>query len=422
MPSPSSSPHAAIIGGGPAGLMAAEVLGRAGVGVTVYDRMPSVGRKLLMAGRGGLNLTHAEDFERFVTRYAQAEPRLRPLLEAFAPADLRAWCEGLGQETFVGSSGRVFPRAFKASPLLRAWLGRLESLNVRFALRHRWQGWDESGQLVFADASGQHVTAKPDATVLALGGASWPRLGSDGSWVDLLSRRGLKVAPLRPANMGFTLPWSAFMRRFEGEPLKRIALSFEGATVRGEAIVTADGIEGGAVYALSARLREAIEGQGSATLHLDLRPDLTGESLARRLAAPRKGQSASTFLRKAVGLSPVGIALLREASPALPAEPEALAGLIKAVPLTLTGTKSLDRAISSAGGIPLSEIDEHLMLRRLPGVFAAGEMLDWEAPTGGYLLQATFATGLAAARGVLASLRIPHAALTSEPSSATGQT
>ncbi|MEE1612303.1 NAD(P)/FAD-dependent oxidoreductase [Microvirga sp. CF3016] len=423
MPSFPSSPEVAVIGGGPTGLIAAEVLGRAGLAVTVYDQMPSVGRKLLMAGRGGLNLTHSESFERFVTRYAEAQPRLQPLIEAFRPEDLRAWCEGVGQETFVGSSGRVFPRAFKASPLLRAWLARLEQLGVRFALRHRWQGWDEDGQLVFTAASDQTVRVRPAATILALGGASWPRLGSDGSWVELLSQRGIAISPLRPANMGFTLVWSDLMRsRFEGEPLKRIAMTFEGTTVRGEAIVTADGIEGGAVYALSARLRDAIERMGAATLHLDLRPDLAEEALAKRLSAPRKGQSASTFLRKSAGLSPVGMALLREASPSLPSEPDALARLIKAVPLTLTGTKPLDRAISSAGGIPFGEVDDHLMLRRIPDVFVAGEMLDWEAPTGGYLLQATFATGIAAARGVLARLGIPDAALTGGLSSATRQT
>jgi uncharacterized flavoprotein (TIGR03862 family) len=427
MPASSSPPEVAVIGGGPAGLIAAEVLGRAGLKVIVYDRMPSVGRKLLMAGRGGLNLTHSEEFDRFVTRYAEAQPRLRPLIEAFRPEDLRAWSEGLGQETFMGSSGRVFPKAFKASPLLRTWLSRLESLGVRFALRHRWQGWDEDGRLIFTDAAGESVRVKPAATILALGGASWPRLGSDGTWVKLLSRQGIAVSPLRPANMGFTLSWSDIVRsRFEGQPLKRIALTFESTTVKGEAIVTLDGIEGGAVYALSARLRDVIERTGNATLHLDLRPDLSEEVLAKRLSAPRKAQSASTFLRKSSGLSPVGIALLREASPALPSESGALAHLIKAVPLTLTGTKSLDRAISTAGGVPFSEVDEHLMLRRMPGVFVAGEMLDWEAPTGGYLLQATFATGIAAARGVLAHvgipLEIPDAALTGSLSSATRQT
>ncbi|HZW47067.1 MAG TPA: TIGR03862 family flavoprotein, partial [Microvirga sp.] len=310
---PPSSPQAAIIGGGPAGLIAAEALARAGIAVTVYDRMPSVGRKFLMAGRGGLNLTHSEDFERFVARYAEAEPVLKPLIEAFRPEDLRAWCEGLGQETFVGSSGRVFPKAFKTSPLLRAWLARLEDLSVRFALRHDWKGWDAEGTLIFTDADGEIVRTNPDATILALGGASWPRLGSDGSWTGILEDKGIVISPLRPANMGFTLPWSEVMRsRFEGEPLKRIALTFEDVTVRGEAIVTADGLEGGAVYALSGRLRNAVERQGSATLLVDLRPDLSQDALTKRLSAPRKGQSASTFLRKAAGLSPLGTALLRE--------------------------------------------------------------------------------------------------------------
>jgi uncharacterized flavoprotein (TIGR03862 family) len=422
MSSPSSPPHAAIVGGGPAGLIAAEILGQAGVSVTVYERMPSVGRKFLMAGRGGLNLTHSEPFERFTQRYAGARPHLLPVLEAFRPEDLRAWCEGLGQETFVGSSGRVFPKAFKASPLLRAWLARLERLGVRFVLRHRWEGWDRDGRLVFTGPSGETLRTEPDATVLALGGASWPRLGSDGAWTALLAGQGVAVAPLRPANMGFVTPWSDVLRgRFEGEPLKRIALSFGGATVRGEAIVTADGIEGGAVYALSGRLRDAVEREGRATLSVDLRPDLSVEALAGRLGVPRRGQSASTFLRKAAGLPPVAIALLREASPTLPGGAAELARLVKAVPLVLTGVKPLERAISSAGGIAFEETDEHLMLRRLEGVFVAGEMLDWEAPTGGYLLQATFATGVAAAKGALKHLGIRDAALTRTPTSATRQ-
>ncbi len=402
----SAEPFIAVVGGGPAGLMAAEVLAGAGHAVTVYDRMPSLGRKFLMAGRGGLNLTHSEDVERFVARYAEAAPRLKPLLDAFSPADLRAWCEGLGHETFVGSSGRVFPRAFKASPLLRAWLARLESLSVRFAPRHRWEGWSEDGALRFTRGDGEAVLVTPDATVLALGGASWPRLGSDGAWAETLTGRGVAVAPLRAANVGFTVPWSEVMRsRFAGEPLKRIALAFEGTSVRGEAMITAAGIEGGAVYALSAAIRDAILRDGQATIQVDLRPDLSVEALARRLAAPRSGQSASTFLRKAAALPPVAIALLREAhGTELPREPEALAGAIKAVPLTLDGIKPIARAISTAGGVSLEGVDEHLMLRDHPGVFVAGEMLDWEAPTGGYLLQATFATGVAAAKGALAWL------------------
>jgi uncharacterized flavoprotein (TIGR03862 family) len=404
---PSSPPfEVAIIGAGPAGLMAAEVLAGAGLPVTVYDRMPSVGRKFLMAGRGGLNLTHSEEFERFVSRYAAAAPHLRPALEAFRPEDLRAWSDGLGQTTFVGSSGRVFPQSFKASPLLRAWLKRLEPLGVRLALRHRWEGWDDGGQLVFSGGDGARVSIASDATVLALGGASWPRLGSDGAWVDLLAQRGIAVTPLRPANVGFTIGWSDHFRsRFEGEPLKGIALTFADRTVRGEAILTRDGIEGGAVYALSAELRDAVERDGSATLLVDLRPDLPIEILAKRLGAPRGSQSTSNFLRKAAGLPPVGIALVREGHRmALSSDPDVLAGSIKAVQLVLTGIKPIERAISTAGGIALQELDSHLMLRRLPGVFAAGEMLDWEAPTGGYLLQAAFATGVTAARGVLAYL------------------
>ena len=412
---------AIIVGAGPAGLMAAEVLAAGGCSVDVYDAMPSAGRKFLLAGRGGLNLTHSEPFAPFVARYGSRAAELQPLVAAFGSEQLRAWCHGLGIDTFVGTSGRVFPREMKAAPLLRAWLQRLRAAGVRFHMRHRWLGWDAQGRMRLAGPAGE-VTPSADALLLALGGASWPRLGSDGGWTELLSRRGIAAAPLRPANMGFTLPWSEVMRsRFEGEPLKRVALSFGGATVRGEAIVTADGIEGGAVYALSAGLRDAIERDGRATLTIDLRPDLSLEALVKRLSAPRRGQSASTFLRKAAALSPLGIALLRESSPALPAEPEALARLIKAAPLTLTGAKSLDRAISTAGGVPFSEVDEHLMLRRLPGVFVAGEMLDWEAPTGGYLLQAAFATGVAAAKGALAHAGIPDAALTFDLASATRQ-
>ncbi len=395
----------AVIGGGPAGLMAAEVLSEARHRVTVYDRMPSAGRKLLMAGRGGLNLTNTDDLDRFLARYAAAAHRLKPIIERFRPEDLRAWSEGLGQRTFVGSSGRVFPEAFKASPLLRAWLARLDRRGVRFALRHRFDGWDEAGGLRLTAPEGP-VSVRPAATVMALGGASWPRLGSDGAWVETLRRLGTAVAPLRPANMGFSVAWSEpFRARFEGEPLKRIRLAFRGAAVRGEAVVTADGIEGGAVYALSAPLRDAVAAEGKAVLLVDLRPDLELESLARRLAAPRRSQSASTFLRKAAGLSPVGIALLREGSGGtLPGEPAALAALVKAVPLTLTGVKPVERAISTAGGVSFEAVDENLMLRHLPGVFVAGEMLDWEAPTGGYLLQAAFATGVAAGRGASAWL------------------
>ena len=402
----SSPPQVAVIGGGPAGLMAAEVLATAGAGVTVYDRMPSPGRKFLLAGRGGLNLTHSEEFERFLSRYGPAAPYLRGSIEALPPADLRAWCEGLGQTTFVGSSGRVFPTAFKASPLLRAWLRQLDGLGVRFRPRHRWTGWSDDGALNFVGPEGS-FTLQADATVLALGGASWPRLGSDGGWGDALIGSGIKVTPLAPANCGFMANWSdVFRDRHAGQPLKRIELAFGGRTARGEAIVTQSGLEGGAIYALSPALREAIGAAGEAILHIDLRPDSAAAALESRLAAPRGKQSLSTFLRKTVALAPVAVGLLHEATIAsserLPAmAPAALAKLIKAVPVRLTGVAPLARAISTAGGIAFEEVDEYFMLRHRPGVFAAGEMLDWEAPTGGYLLQASFATGAAAARGAL---------------------
>jgi uncharacterized flavoprotein (TIGR03862 family) len=406
----SHPPQVAVVGGGPAGLIAAEVVSAAGAAVTVYDRMPSVGRKLLMAGRGGLNLTHGEEFPRFLTRYGPAAPRLRSAIEAFPPAAVRAWCEGLGQPTFVGSSGRVFPAAMKASPLLRAWLARLRRQGVRFALRHGWTGWDDGGRLRFAGPEGADITIEPDATILALGGASWPRLGSDGYFVEPLTDAGVAIAPLRPANCGFVAPWSDHFRRcFEGEPLKRIRLAFGDASARGEALITAAGVEGGAVYVLSALIREAIAAEGEATICVDLRPDVDADALVTRLSQPRGKQSLSSFLRSEARLAPVGVALMHEATlsgaTALGAlSPEELARLIKAVPTRLTGTAPLARAISTAGGVALDEVDETFMLRRRPGVFVAGEMLDWEAPTGGYLLQGCFATGAAAARGVLMRL------------------
>jgi uncharacterized flavoprotein (TIGR03862 family) len=387
--------------------MAAEVLAHGGARVTVYDAMPSPGRKFLLAGRGGLNLTHSEDLQRLLTRYGAAEHRLRPAIEAFPPSALRAWCEALGQETFVGTSGRVFPKAMKASPLLRAWLRRLDAAGVAFRLRHRWTGWDAAaGSLTFASPSGP-ATAAADATVLALGGASWPQLGSTGAWADVLAAAGVRVAPLRPANCGFLTSWSDIFRdRFAGAPLKRLGLSFGAHEARGEALITRTGLEGGGIYALSAPLREAIAATGEAVLHLDLLPDVPIAALERRLAAPRGKQSLSTFLRKAASLSPPAIGLLHEAVIASAQRlsaltPSALAGLIKATPVRLTGTAPIARAISTAGGIALDEVDEFFMLRRLPGVFAAGEMLEWEAPTGGYLLQAAFATGAAAGRGAL---------------------
>lgn len=397
-----------VIGAGPAGLIAAEYLARAGARVRVHDAMPSAGRKLLMAGRGGLNLTHSEPLDAFLARYGAAADWLTPRLDAFAPADLAAWAEGLGQPTFVGSSGRVFPRAMKASPLLRAWLGRLNALGVTLVLRSRWTGWNAAGGLAFDTPDGE-TTERPDATVLALGGASWPRLGSDGRWAGVLAERGVAIAPFEPANVGFDVAWSPLFReRFAGQPLKAIALTHAGRTVRGEAMIAGYGIEGGAVYALSAGLREAIAADGKAELGIDLRPDQSLGQLTARLVRPQGRQSQSNHLRKAAGLSPAAIGLMREATGGpIPVSPRSQAALIKAVPLTLTGLQGLERAISSAGGITLSELDEDLMLRRLPGVFAAGEMLDWEAPTGGYLLQACLATGLAAARGVGRRLNLP---------------
>jgi uncharacterized flavoprotein (TIGR03862 family) len=402
--------EAAIIGAGPAGLMAAEMLAQGGARVTVYDAMPWAGRKFLLAGRGGLNLTHSEGLPRFLARYRQAEPNLTAAIEAFPPGTLREWSEELGQPTFVGSSGRVFPQAFKASPLLRAWLRRLDAAGVQFAFRQRWSGWDDNGRLLFQTPDGARAV-NASVTVLALGGASWPRLGSDGAWAEMLAAKGVVISPLRPANCGFTVAWSdVFRDRFEGQPLKGVALTFGPHTLRGEAIITRTGIEGGAVYALSAELREAIASSGHAILQVALRPDAETNELAARLSAPRGKQSTSNFLRKAAQLSPVAIGLVQEAAIAsgkslssLPS-PD-LAELINAVPIKLNGIAPMARAISTAGGISFDELDADFMIRRLPGIFAAGEMLDWEAPTGGYLLQASFATGAAAGRGALRWLK-----------------
>jgi uncharacterized flavoprotein (TIGR03862 family) len=401
---------AAVIGAGPAGLMAAEQLALGGMRVIVFDGMGAPARKFLLAGRGGLNLTHSEALPDFLARYGAAQPRLSPAIEAFGPQQLRAWADDLGQPTFVGSSGRVFPVAMKASPLLRAWLRRLDAQGVQLRLKQRWTGWDDDGRLQFDTPDGPRLVAAR-GTVLALGGASWPRLGSDGSWAALLAGKGIAIAPLRPANCGFVAAWSAlFADKYQGAPLKNVALSFGTRTVRGEAVITRDGIEGGAIYAISAPLRDAILADGEARLSIALRPDLPAGDLAARLAKPRGKQSLSTYLRKAAGLSPAGIGLLQEAAhgsgvalATLPADQ--LAALINAVPVRLVGTAPIARAISTAGGIAWGEIDADYMLRKLPGVFAAGEMLDWEAPTGGYLLTACFATGWAAGQGAAKYLR-----------------
>jgi len=383
-----------VIGAGPAGLMAAETLARAGARVVVHDRMASVGRKFLMAGRGGLNLTHSEDQAAFVARYGSASDRVADWLDAFSPNDLVAWAEGLGQPTFVGSSGRVFPRAMKASPLLRAWLGRLTGLGVEIGTRSRWTGWRDQA-LVFDTPQGERLEHAA-ATVLALGGASWPRLGSDGAWVPILESQGIGVAPLRPANAGFDVAWSDILTdRFAGAALKPVTLSTRDQTVRGEIVLTRYGIEGGAVYALSAPLRDAIAREGSATLVVDLRPDLGEAALSERLARPRGKDSVTNHLRKAGGLSPAAIAVLREIGE-VPQGSDKLAKRIKAVRLRLTGMQGLERAISTAGGVALVDLGPSLMLGARPGVFVAGEMIDWEAPTGGYLLQASLASGMVA--------------------------
>ncbi len=390
-----------IIGAGPAGLMGAETLAAAGVGVTVYDRMPSAGRKFLMAGRGGLNLTHSEPPDRFLTRYGSASRFLAPALQGFTPDHLRQWCEDLGQPVFIGTSGRVFPKSFKASPLLRAWLSRLEGLGVRFAMKHQWTGWDDEGSLTISTPDEQTKRIKSDATLLALGGASWPKLGSDGGWVSILQKQGISVSPLRPANCGFTVTWSnIFRQKFSGQPLKSVALTFDRKTFPGEVMIDEKGIEGGLIYAFSARIRDEIERSGEAIIFLDLRPGTSLQDLSEWLEKPYGRDSFSNNLRKTTGLSPVAIGLVHEAG-GKNMDRRQLAGLIKSLPIRVTAPFPIDKAISSAGGIMFEELDEYFMIRKKPGVFAVGEMLDWEAPTGGYLLQASFSTAIRAARGIL---------------------
>lgn len=390
----------AIVGAGPAGLYAAERIAREGHRVTIYERMPSPARKFLLAGRGGLNLTHSEALPAFLDRYGDDAADVRAAVEAFPPQDLIAWANGLGADTFVGTSGRVFPRAMKASPLLRAWLGRLAELNVTIKTRHLWTGFAASGALQFETATTPRIEVAPDATLLALGGASWPRLGSDGRWTAVFEAADISVTPLAPANCGVVIPWSeVFRSRFEGSALKRIALTIDGVTQRGEAIVTRDGLEGGVIYALGPQIRRALARDGKAKLILDLKPDIPLDELTSRLAKPRRKDTLTNFLRKAAHLDASAVGLLRETE--LPTDAEALAARIKGVPLRVLGLVSLDRAISTAGGVAWQSVDANLMLRNRPGVFLAGEMLDWEAPTGGYLLQATFATAARAAAGLL---------------------
>ena len=391
---------AAIIGGGPAGLMAAEVLAGNGIAVSLYDAMPSVGRKFLQAGVGGLNLTHSEPDLDFLARYEAGQSFVRPWLEHFGALALRSWAEGLGMETFIGTSGRVFPKQMKAAPLLRAWLKRLREAGVRFHMRHRWRGW-EGEALAFDTADGRKVV-QAGATVLALGGGSWARLGSDGTWITSLAARGIEVAPLRPSNCGFDANWSEHFRAHNaGQPVKSVTAWLEDGTPRqGEFIVTSQGVEGGFIYALSAPLRDEIEGRGHVILHLDLAPNRDTPRLVQDLRRPRGGQSMANHLRKQAGIEGVKAGLLREVlGKDLPNDPVALAASIKDLPLRLTAPRPLDEAISTAGGVMREALDARLMLKRLPGVFCAGEMLDWEAPTGGYLLTACFASGRVAGEG-----------------------
>jgi len=401
----------AIVGGGPAGLMAAEVLSQHGVQVHLYDAMPSVGRKFLLAGRGGLNLTHSEPFDRFVERFGERRMQIEPLLRRFGPDALCEWAHGLGIETFVGTSGRVFPKDMKAAPLLRAWLHRLREAGVQFHMRHRWIGWEDastsSGTLHFR-APGGDVVVSHDAIVLALGGASWARLGSDGAWVPWLSSRGIDMAPLAPANCGFDLAWTPyFAERFAGTPFKSVAIAFTDTKGRrfarkGEFVATATGIEGSLIYAASALLRDEIEAHGSATLTLDLLPDRTSEQVRAAVFHPRGSRSVASHLKSRLALDGIKAAVLHEVlTKDEMHSPERLAETIKAVPLRLIAPRPIDEAISTAGGVRFEALDGDLMSLALPDVFIAGEMLDWEAPTGGYLLTACMASGVAAAEGVL---------------------
>jgi uncharacterized flavoprotein (TIGR03862 family) len=396
----------AIIGGGPSGLMAAQIIAKAGHQVTLYDAMPTFGRKFLLAGRGGLNLTHNEPLDKFMTRYFEASKWLNPRVKAYPPEKLRKWCEDLGQETFVGSSGRIFPRAMKASPLLRAWLKRLEDLGVKYKTRHYWQGFDGE-KLIFSNEAKKIIKVKPDATLLALGGASWPHLGSDGGWVPILEKCGVKISELRPSNCGFITKWSDHLSsRFAGTPLKSVAITHKDFSQKGEIMITKQGIEGGAVYALSAVLRESIKIDGNAILYLDLRPEMSIDVLSKKLQIRGK-KSLGTYFRKA-GFSPLISALLHELIPSdqlAKATPDILAGFIKALPIELTSTTDISRAISTAGGIVRGSLDKNLMIKAKPGVFAAGEMLDFEAPTGGYLLQGCFSTAVCAAKGMLSFVK-----------------
>jgi len=402
---PSGTPHAVVIGGGPAGLMAAEALAGRGVVVDVYDAMPSVGRKFLMAGKGGMNITHSEPAPAFLARYGQRADRIAPLLAEFDGPALRAWVHGLGIDTFVGSSGRVFPTEMKAAPLLRTWLHRLRESGVRVHTRHRWLGWDDAGQLRFASPAGESTVSAP-AVVLALGGGSWARLGSDAAWVPWLAEHDVTITPLRPANCGFDVDWSdVFRERYAGQPVKSVAMAVttpDGTPLhrQGEFVISATGIEGSLVYALSAPIRDLIERDGSAEIRLDLAPGMSAARVADEIARPRGSRSVSSHLQSKLGITGIKAGLLYEGvSKADMHDPVALAAAIKALPLRLVRARPIDEVISTAGGVAFEAMNDHLMLNAMPGVFCAGEMLDWEAPTGGYLLTACFASGRMAGLG-----------------------
>jgi hypothetical protein len=417
MPSSFDSNRVAVIGGGPAGLMAAEALAQRGVQVDVYDAMPSVGRKFLMAGKGGMNITHSEPLEPFLGRYGARREQIAPLLDVFGPDALRAWLQGLGIETFVGSSGRVFPADMKAAPMLRAWLHRLREAGVQFHMRHKWSGWSPNADdaathaLRFATPDGEQ-TVTCDGVVFALGGASWPRLGSDAAWVPLMAAREVPVAPLQSANCGFDADWSPYLReRFAGQPVKPVTIALTDVDNKvhnrqGEILLTETGLEGSLIYALSAAIRDRILADGDVTIALDLAPGLTLERVIDEVTRPRGSRSMSSHLHGRIGIGGVKLALLHEIlSKEAFADADGLAHAIKALPVRLTRARPIEEAISTAGGIPFEALDAHLMIERLPGVFCAGEMLDWEAPTGGYLLTACFASGLVAGRGALAYLK-----------------
>lgn len=401
----------AIIGGGPAGLMAAETAVAGGAQVALYDAMASVGRKFLLAGKGGLNLTHAEPLEAFLSRYGASRAQVEPLIASFPPDALRAWARELGVETFVGTSGRVFPSDLKAAPLLRAWLRRLRKAGVQFHVRHRWSGWDELGALRFTTPPGIR-SVQADAVVLALGGGSWPKLGSDAAWVPILAARNVPIAPLQPANCGFDVKWTDHFRtKFAGHPVKTVgvvAKTVDDVVIRrqGEFVITDTGIEGGVIYAVSACLRDVIAAKGIATLRLDLSPDRVVKRLIEDLSLPRGKRTMATHLERRVGMAGVKAGLLREVIPKEEfTDPVRLAAAIKSLPLRLVATRPLEEGISTAGGVSFKALDARLMIRSLPGVFCAGEMLDWEAPTGGYLLTACFASGRVAGAGAVKWLK-----------------